>query len=345
MKLTHFYRALCATLLMALAAMPATAQEREQEQKQKLAKPTVVDQVETAYRQGNFAELERLYAIYGKAGVRSELTGTPRVKHFWMGIDKINDSSLRVSDEYYQQLDALTGQWARQYSQSVLAQLLYANTLRAHAWARRGNGYANTVSSTAWAEFKNYTNLAKEQLQKNETLAANDSGWNGSMLAIGRSLDWDNEQLRRIFEAGIAKNPDDDDLYFSMQEALLPKWGGDIPTMERFIAWADKHTRDQRGLEMYARLYAGLSYAQLSQALFTNTNASWTSMKIGFEDRLKRYPHSDHRNMYAYFACMANDRPALQEQLELIGDNFTPGFWGDNPERTFESCKKMAQQT
>jgi hypothetical protein len=47
----------------------------------------------------------------------------------------------------------------------------------------------------------------------------------------------------------------------------------------------------------------------------------------------------------AYFACMANDRQALQEQLELIGDKFDKTFWGDNPERTYEVCKKAAQQT
>lgn len=41
---------------------------------------------------------------------------------------------------------------------------------------------------------------------------------------------------------------------------------------------------------------------------------------------------------------MANDRPSLQEQLELIGDEFEPIFWGNNPERAFEACKKLAQQ-
>ncbi|MYM37022.1 DUF4034 domain-containing protein [Duganella sp. FT94W] len=334
MKFANVYRALCAVILMALVVMPAKAQ----------VAPNVVDLVETAYRAGDFAELERLYAIYGKPGVRSELTGTPRLTHFWMGIGKINNASLRVSDEYYQQLDALTGQWAQQHPQSVLAQLLYASSLRTHALARRGEGYANTVSSTAWAEFQQYLDLAGTQLQKTEALAAKDSSWNRAMLVTGRYLDWDKARLMRIFEAGIAKNPDDDDLYFFMQEALLPKWGGDLKTIDRFIAWADKHTRDKRGLEMYARLYAGLSYAELSEALFTSTNASWTSMKIGFEDRLKRYPHTDHRNMYAYFACMANDRPALQAQLELIGDQFNPIFWGNYPERTFETCKKQAQQ-
>nr|WP_315399882.1 hypothetical protein [uncultured Duganella sp.] len=337
MTFANFARALCAIMLAAVAAIPAKAQEP--------AAPAVPELVGTAYRWGDFAELERLYALYGKAGVRSNLTGTPRLTHFWMGIAKISNSGLRVSDEYYQQLDALTKQWSHKYPQSVLAQLLYANSLTTHAAARRGGGYANTVSPTAWAEFRAYLDLASEQLRKTEALAAKDSSWNRGMLIAGRYLGWDREQLMRVFEAGIDKNPDDDDLYFLMQEALLPKWGGDLKTMERFIAWADKKTRQQRGLEMYARLYAGISYGELDQALFTATNASWPSMKIGFEDRLKRYPHSDHRNMYAYFACMAADRPALREQLEFVGDKFDPIFWGGDPERTFESCKKMAQQT
>ena len=336
MKFANFSRVLCALTLMALAVMQANAQDQ--------VAPTVPDLVETAYRWGDFAELERLYAIYGKAGLRSELTGTPRLSHFWRGIGAINNANLRVTDEYYQQLDALTKQWAQKYPQSALAQLLYAETLMTHASVHRGSGYANTVSPAAWTEFRKYLDLAMAQLQQTEALAAKDSSWNRYMLAIGRLMDWDRKRLMRVFEAGIAKNPDDDDLYFSMQEALLPKWGGDLETVDRFIAWAVKNTREQRGLEMYARLYAGLSYGQAHQTLFTSTSASWTSMKIGFEDRLKRYPHVDHRNMYAYFACMAHDRAALQEQLGLIGDKFEPVFWGNDADRTFEACKKTAQQ-
>ena len=242
MKFLDFSRALRAMALAALAVMPAKAQDR--------VAPNVVELVETAYRQGDFTELERLYAMYGKAGGRSELTGTPRVAHLWMGICKIYDANLRVTDEYYQQLDALTRQWAGKYPQSVLAQLLYASALRTHASAHRGAGYSNTVSAAAWAEFQKYLDLATEQLQKTEALAVKDSSWNRDMLVTGRLLGWNGERLMRLLEAGIAKNPDDDDLYFLMQQALLPKWGGDLEAEERFITWADKHTRDKRGLEM-----------------------------------------------------------------------------------------------
>lgn len=309
------------------------------------APPDVPDLVESAFRWGDFDELERLYAIHGKAGVRSERSGIPRVEQFWKGIARINNSGLRVTDEYYQQLDALTQHWAQGHPRSVLAQLLHADTLRNHAWVHRGNGFADTVSPAAWVDFRKYLDLALAQLRRSEALAARDASWNVILLGVGRGLGWDKESLSKVFEAGIAKNPESEGLYFEMLTALLPKWGGDLESVDRFIALAVKGTRDRLGLEMYARLYASLSYDEVNQSLFKSTRASWPSMKAGFEDRLRRYPHVGHRNMYAYFACMAEDRAALQEQLELIGDQFDPGFWGSNAARRFEACKKLARQT
>jgi hypothetical protein len=341
MNLPRIASCLCSAIVLSFAALQVHAQARPAS---KADAPTVPEIVEEAYRYGDFAELERLYAVYGKAGVRSELTGTPRLRHFWDGIGKVGSSSLRVADEYYQQMDALTLQWASEHPQSVLAQLLHAHALMTHAWAYRGGGYANTVSPAAWAGFRKYLDLAMAQLRRSEALAAKDSSWNELVLDVGRGLGWNRNQLLPAFEAGLAKNPDDDELYFRMQTALLPKWGGDLDSVDRLISLATRNTRDKRGLEMYARLYAALSYSEVHQALFTSTHASWVSMKAGFEDQLKRYPHVDNRNKYAYFACMANDRSTLKEQLELIGDKFERIFWGDNPERTFEMCKSLAQQ-
>lgn len=94
---------------------------------------------------------------------------------------------------------------------------------------------------------------------------------------------------------------------------------------------------------MDALLYAAVSRAEVHQTLCTASLASWPSMRAVFEDLLRRYPHVDHRNLDACLACMADDRPVLQEQLALIGDPYRSGFWGDSPERTFEACKKVAQ--
>lgn len=310
----------------------------------KATTPSVPELVSTAFRHGDFDELERLYAIYGKPGVRSALTGTPRVEHFWRGIGDVTSPDFAVTDAYYLQLDALTRKWAAAHPQSVMAQLLHAKSLISHAWFFRGGGFANTVSPASWEAFRKYLGLAEAHLRRHEALAAHDSSWNHFMLNIGRGLDWDLDRLFGIFERGIAKNPDHDDLYFVMQTSLLPRWGGSIEASERYIALITQQTREKRGMEMYARLYAGLSHAEVKQSLFTSTHVSWAKMKQGFEDRLSRYPHSDHRNAYAYFACMAKDRETLREQLGLMGDAFERLFWGRSPEKTYEECKALAQQ-
>lgn len=339
MKLAESMLLLCALWLLAglpAAAAPATAAQAEP--------PTVPDLVEKAFRFGDFDQLERLYAIHGKPGERSPLTGTPRIEHFWMGIGRIAASNLQVTEQYYAQMDALTQKWSQEHPQSVLAQLLYANSLMVHAWFHRGTDYANTVSPASWASFGNYLERAAEQLRRCEELAARDSAWNALMLGVGRGLGWNVQLLLSVFEKGIKKNPDHDGLYFMMLTSLEPKWGGDLAMAERFIARVTQQTKDKRGLEMYARLYAALSHDEVKQSLFTATRVVWPEMKQGFEDRLARAPKADHRNMYAYFACMAKDQKTLQQQLELIGDGFERIFWGDNPERRYDECKAMARQ-
>lgn len=305
---------------------------------------TVSDQVSVAFRFGDFAELERLYAINGKPGVRSPLTGTERVTHFWRGIRQFSNATLPVTEGYYSQIDALSRKWTLDYPQSGLAKLLYAESLRSHAWFHRGVGYSNTVVPASWDKFYSYLNLALEHLRRNEALFAKDSSWDLLVLRVGRDLGWRIDQLMPILESGITKNPDHDDLYFEMQFSMMPKWGGDLASVERFIASVTQKTREKRGMEMYARLYAVLSYSEVKQALFSATQASWPMMKKGFEDRLSRHPHSDHRNMYAYFACMAQDRQVLQEQLRLMDGAFDRAFWGEGPERNFEECKAFAGQ-
>ncbi len=339
MSCIDWVRRAFAALLLTLSAVQAQGQVPTD-----AAPPSVPELVQTAFQRGDFAELERLYGLYGKPGVRSALTGIPRVGHFWMGIGRVNDANLRVTDEYYGQLDALTGKWAQEHPKSVLAQLLFAQSLSAHAVAARGTGYAQTVSPSAWADFRKYLELSLAQLRRSEALAASDSSWNLLMLDVGRDLSWDKERLWDIFRSGLAKDPENDDLYLKLETALLPKWGGDMVAVERLIALAVTNTQERRGLEMYAILYAALSEQQVKQTLFTNTRASWISMKAGFDALIKRYPHVDHRNKFAYFACMANDKATLREQLDLIGDKFVPQFWGSNAQRTFEGCKKLAQQ-
>lgn len=67
-------------------------------------------------------------------------------------------------------------------------------------------------------------------------------------------------------------------------------------------------------------------------------------MMAGFQDILGRYPHADNVNRFAYFACLAQDKPTMLDLLDRIGPEPVLGEWGENARRTFESCKRWATQ-
>lgn len=305
---------------------------------------TLQTQVREALRFGDFATLVRLYTTQAQPGQRSPQTGVEQVTSFWQGVEAISDETLPVHDGYFTQLDALTQQWARAHPQSAMAQLLHAHVLRQHAWFLRGTGYVETVSPTAQSGFEALLKRALEQLHRNEALLARDSSWNLMVIQVGRGLGLGHARLLPIFENGIARNAGHDELYVEMLKTTLPKWGGSLDAAERFIAQVTQTAQDKRGLELYARLYGELSDWQVQKTLFRSTRASWPKMKAGFEDRLSRYPHNDHRNVFAYFACMAQDREALQEQLRLLDGAYARDFWGSTPDRTYEECKALARQ-
>jgi hypothetical protein len=183
------------------------------------------------------------------------------------------------------------------------------------------------VSPEGWEGFRKYLGLAVTHLKRTEVLASQDSSWNVLMLDLGRALSWDRAELQGIYDSGVTKNPDNDALHSAMLTALLPKWGGDLNSVDEFVKAAVSRLPKEKGLIIYARLYALVSDIELKSALFTNPRVSWQTMKAGFDEMVARYPHFDNRNMYANFACMARDRETLKEQLALIGNDYVKKFW------------------
>jgi hypothetical protein len=67
-------------------------------------------------------------------------------------------------------------------------------------------------------------------------------------------------------------------------------------------------------------------------------------MKKSYEDMLARFPSSGRLNRYAYFACLAKDRPTLAALLEKIGKKIDVSLWGPNPQRSQEACQRWAKE-
>ncbi|MYM69950.1 DUF4034 domain-containing protein [Pseudoduganella sp. FT55W] len=300
-------------------------------------------QATQAFWWGDFAALEQQNATLRQPGhVGSD--GVPEIDWFRTGLTEVINEEAVNQEAYLQELEKLTLQWARDYPKSALAHVLYARVLVAHAWAYRGGGFAKDVPPEAWKDFQTYLQRATQYLLDHAEVALSDSYGHYTLLVIAKATDWDDKQLWDIVNDGLQRNPDDASLYFTALTAILPKWGGDVKRLDKFIRKATEQTRAQFGSGMYARLYSAAAEEEFGHALFQNSHADWPTLKQGYEDMLARYPSDGRRNRYAYMACLAKDKPTLLAQLDLLGDKVAPASWGPNPQRSLEGCQRWAKQ-
>jgi hypothetical protein len=316
---------------LALALIPAGAADGKE--REALYEATV-----QAFWWGDFDSLERLHQRASRPGARDE-NGSTLLSAHRNALDR-TWSVRGGSDAYMNEVERLTLQWVQTHPQSPLAHTLYARTLVAQAWAVRGTGYASSVPPQAWADFKRLLSRAAEHLAKNAKVAMQDPTAYSALISAGRGLGWSQEQLWSIGKEGLRQHPEADDIYFSVLTSMLPKWGGSVVQVDRFIDEAVTMTRQTRGQEFYARLYGAAADEHFEHALFEDSAAQWPRMKQGFQDRLSRYPSQGNLNGYAYFACLAKDKITFVELMDTVGPKPILDRWGRNPERMFAGCKR-----
>jgi hypothetical protein len=291
---------------------------------------------------GDFATLQRLHDEWSRPG-QQLISGWPKLSAFREGIDLGMKSPRDGADLFHAELQALTQQWTREHPGSGLAHALHANALVAQAWSIRGSGLANTVPPQAWDDFHRLVKQAAEHLARAEG-AISSTLTHGELLSIGRVLQFDERQLWALLDDGLRRNPEDLVLYRRALGSMLPKWGGSNVAVDRYIRRVTERTRERWGLSLYAWLYAAAASDEYRHRLFEDSGARWSDMAQGWRDLLARHPSATTHNRFAYFACLARDKVVFLEQLEAVGEAPDLEHWGANARRTFDTCKRWAQQ-
>ncbi len=301
---------------------------------------SIGDQAAQALWWGDFASLERLHDQVRQPGQRAPDGEMPQ-SEFRSGLKRVLDGKKNAPDGYFVEQEALTRQWAIEHPNSALAHALHAAALAAHGWSYRGSGFSNTVPPQAWDDFRKYIDKAIAYMSEHADVVFGTSLSHRWMIDFARAAGWDGDKIKAIARDGLRVNPQDDGIYYGVTFSLLPKWGGSAAALDRYIQEAVANTEAQRGLEMYARLYDDAE-EQFEHRLFEDSAARWPKMKQGFEDMLKRYPDAGNVNRFAYFACIAKDKPTALDLLGQVGAKPITEKWGNNGVRTFETCKRWA---
>ena len=291
-------------------------------------------EAQRAFVQSDVSALETLFSRY-TAHLGDLPDGESSLRGFFNGLDDYLDGTATIEDAL-----ATLADWHRKFPESLAPNLLEAALFRNWAWSARGDGYANTVTNQGWVAYELRTEMAAASLREIESRATQSPVWYVLSINIALDRSTSKEEIPAIFDRGMDHYPDYLPLYSARLRTLMPRWGGSIEGIDRFINEVHAGTQKRLGFEMYARLYWMLATMEGDGTdLFTDTLAEWSIMKHGFHDMLKNHPHSTLlQNAFARFACQAHDWEEYRPVRAKIGTHLWKDAW--STEFFVESCDK-----
>jgi hypothetical protein len=284
--------------------------------------------VQNAFLQEDFSQLEEVSRVYRTEKNRTS-SGLWKLTLFYGGIGSaiMTQTRGKETEAGFRELEEKIARWTQKYPASPSAHIALSMALINHGWAYRGDGYASTVKPEAWAPFRKYIAMARQNLERHKAVAAADPRWYETMLTVARAENWDRGQFDSLLNEALGREPLFYQTYFLALEYLLPKWHGGTQEIEAFAQDATRRTSKQEGRGMYARIYWFAAQTQFRNAIFTDSLATWSRMKDGFEDVVARYPDAWNLNNYAKFACLAQDKPKTRELLKRADFSIVPEAW------------------
>ena len=245
-----------------------------------------------------------------------------------------NDPSMR------KRVETLFEDWRQASPESRLRPVAEANYHESLAWRARGSGYASTVSDEGWKTFRSEMERAVRILDEGRATAGESPLWYESALSVGGASGASARALDKVLDEGAAKFPSYGPLYATRLHYLLPQWGGEYRTIDRFIRAVVMRTQARWGTTLYSDLYTQVLQSYSGDDFFRETSASWPILRHAFEEQVAR--GAADLNRYATFACVARDRETTARLLSQLGDKANLGH--DIEGFSSEACVEMVRE-
>ena len=309
-------------LLLCLLAAPGLAAADETAERD-----AIQAEVKAAFWAGDFGRLDAMADGWRDGAAR---TGSGRWK---LGLFYATFSSAPTilgKDVDTAGIDRLTAQadaWVGARPDSLVAPVVKGYALYHGAWLKRGNGFVAELGAGAMQAFLDAswdTLLYLDSVRERE---AREPQWYvlalETLLGVGAIAEFD-----ATLDDALEYHPRYDNLAFVAVRRNQARWGGSPDTMEatarRFAAAAGSPAE---GDVAYARFYWSAATGEYRQEVIAGTNADWKKIRAGFRAIVADYPEPLNLNRFAWFACIAQDKPTTRELLTTLGDRILPEVW------------------
>ncbi len=216
--------------------------------------------------------------------------------------------------------------WMAERPQSITARVGLAEAYDGYAWVARGNGYADQVTPEGGRLFDERLAQAADVLISASQLETKCPHWYYEFMSVALTQGMNKEQLRQIFDKGLAFAPDYYYLYQQQAHSLLPKWAGKDGDTEAFA----EETYRKVGGNTGAMLYFLIAETLCSECGdFKPERYSWPTLQAGFAALEKAYGMNSIRlNDFARMAVLYEDKPVAAKAFARIGNNWEQSAWG-----------------
>jgi hypothetical protein len=233
---------------------------------------------------------------------------------------------LEESETQWKTMLSHLREWVAAKPGSITARVALAYALTGYAWHARGNGWAREVSDAGWRLFHDRLREAESVMLDAQRLPESCPGAAVVLQRVALGLGWPRSQYDSLFEAAVRAEPSYEVYYELKAQFLLPRWGGRKGEWERFAEEAADRLGGVEGDMMYARIV--WSKDEYYPNVFEQSAASWERTSRGYQELLRRYPHSlELQSQYAWLAAQAEDRDAARLMFERMGPRVDHEVW------------------
>jgi hypothetical protein len=140
------------------------------------------------------------------------------------------------SDMAWERQIAALQDWVRSAPSSPTPRIALADGWENFAWKARGSGFADTVAPEAWNLFEERIEKARQVLEESEEIGRGDPEWYNAMLSVATDQGWNREQVDKLANEALSREPGYFYVARTMANYLLPKWNGAPGDTEEFVA-------------------------------------------------------------------------------------------------------------
>ena len=223
--------------------------------------------------------------------------------------------------------------WVERRPGSPIAHAAFGKILVDYAWEARGRGWSNTILDDRGKLFAERLLAARRHLEKAYELDPADPAVPTTLIEVAKGLGLDREEMEIQFQRALTADGALLRPYVGKLIYLLPKWYGSAEQALSFARSAAAAAPAGSPVTLvlawaHNELSGYLVATQEDHGYFKNP-AVWAELKPVFESYLKNFPEAvGIRNWYARTAYHSGDFTVAQRELDALGDDWDPAYWG-----------------